>query len=323
MRSLWHKAARRLVALAVVLAALATLAGLLEGQWWGFHLFVHFPLQMALVLAVLIVLAMSFRLPYMAGLAGLSLLAQVPALSWSFGLGDFGSGVATAATPQAASRPLVVTTFNMGGGRVDEEAFLAYLDEKDPDILLLQESYRIPKPLLARLAARFDHFGPGQVPRRHSRMIFSRTPIPVGHRIRIARRNSFLVFQVELGDRRATVITLHAANPTWDRGFEARNKLFKALKLHLPNYEQPIIVAGDFNTTSWSRYFQALTEGTELRDAAKGQGWVATWPARLGDLGIGIDHILVSDDIEVAWIASGPNVGSDHLPVTAWLRLAP
>ena len=312
----WRTAARRLTTFAVLAVALVILAGFFEDRWWVFHLLVHFPLQLAFALVVLLALALVLRMPLVATLAGLCLLAQVPALTWSYG-----GGAAAATAPLQSELPLVVTTFNMGSGRVDEPAFLAYLDAKDPDILLIQESYSIPNRLLRELAARFPHFGPGLKLRRSSRMIFSRFPVKSAHRIRVQRRVSFLVFGVDLGPRDATVITLHAPNPTTNGGFEARNRLFAALAENLSHYHLPIIVAGDFNTTPWSRYFAQLLEKTGLRDASEGRGWTATWPARLGGLGIGIDHILVSDDVKVVWSAPGRNMGSDHRPITAWLKL--
>jgi len=83
----------------------------------------------------------------------------------------------------------------------------------------------------------------------------------------------------------------------------------------------PCIVAGDLNATPWSAGFRRLVSRGGLRDTALGRGVVATWNARLPLPGIPIDHVLVTPDVVVLDHRVGPDVGSDHLPVEAVLRL--
>ena len=58
-----------------------------------------------------------------------------------------------------------------------------------------------------------------------------------------------------------------------------------------------------------------------LRDAARGQGWVGTWPAWFWPALVPIDHVLVKGPVAVADLRRGPFVGSDHYPLVADLRL--
>lgn len=83
----------------------------------------------------------------------------------------------------------------------------------------------------------------------------------------------------------------------------------------------PCLVMGDLNATPWSAAFGALLAGSGLRDTAVGRGVQPTWNARLPTLRIPIDHLLVSADVEVLDRRTGPDVGSDHLPVEATLAL--
>ena len=88
----------------------------------------------------------------------------------------------------------------------------------------------------------------------------------------------------------------------------------------------PTVIVGDFNATFQHRSFARLV-GTRWSDASTSAfgGWRGTWPAdrRWRPAMLRIDHILVGPEISVrsgrAWRARG----SDHLPVSAVLRLPP
>ncbi len=78
----------------------------------------------------------------------------------------------------------------------------------------------------------------------------------------------------------------------------------------------PAAVAGDLNTTPWSREFRRLLaqsglDGPLLRPR--------TLPARLGWAGLPIDHVLAGGGLRVAAVEPGPDLGSDHRPVVARL----
>ena len=75
------------------------------------------------------------------------------------------------------------------------------------------------------------------------------------------------------------------------------------------------MVVGDFNNSSFSTYFQKLTE-TDLKDSRLGFGLLPTWPANISFLQTTLDHILVSENIQVLDRTVGENIGSDHLPIS-------
>jgi endonuclease/exonuclease/phosphatase (EEP) superfamily protein YafD len=83
------------------------------------------------------------------------------------------------------------------------------------------------------------------------------------------------------------------------------------------------ILAGDFNTSSFSPTFRKIMQTTGLRDASRGFGCVPTWGPRipfepiLPLLGVPIDHFLVSDQLKVLSYETGPALGSDH----RWVKL--
>ncbi|NQU62454.1 MAG: endonuclease/exonuclease/phosphatase family protein [Rhodospirillales bacterium] len=75
----------------------------------------------------------------------------------------------------------------------------------------------------------------------------------------------------------------------------------------------PVIMAGDFNMTPFSARYGALLRKSGLRRA--GGGLNASWPSVLAPLGLPIDHMLVGPGIARAVMQTGPQLGSDHLPV--------
>ncbi len=85
----------------------------------------------------------------------------------------------------------------------------------------------------------------------------------------------------------------------------------RRLRPHLPNGDRPAITTGDYNF--WGPGVTALMPG--WRRAVRGR----TWPARRPHSQI--DHILVRPSVEVIDSAVLPDVGSDHRPVRARLRV--
>ena len=64
-----------------------------------------------------------------------------------------------------------------------------------------------------------------------------------------------------------------------------------------------------------TRHFDRLLKQFGLLNARRGHGLIPSWPTFLPFLMIPIDHCLVSPDASVVDIDSGPDIGSDHLPI--------
>jgi endonuclease/exonuclease/phosphatase (EEP) superfamily protein YafD len=85
-------------------------------------------------------------------------------------------------------------------------------------------------------------------------------------------------------------------------------------------FQRPVLVIGDFNTTPWSDRSRQLQKQGNLVDSQRGFGWQTTWPAPFPPpFRIAIDRCLHSSEIATLHRRSGVNIGSDHLPL--WVEV--
>ncbi|WP_256961909.1 endonuclease/exonuclease/phosphatase family protein [Streptomyces sp. NRRL B-24572] len=89
-------------------------------------------------------------------------------------------------------------------------------------------------------------------------------------------------------------------------------------------YDEPFLLAGDFNASQDHAAFRAILDRGRLQDAARlaRTSRTPTWPTE-GPVPpyVQIDHVLVSDDFSVAGIRFPALAGSDHRAVLADLDL--
>lgn len=123
---------------------------------------------------------------------------------------------------------------------------------------------------------------------------------------------------VQLPRGRVRVTALHPMPPLRTEDHFARNRTLRTLAEATAASKEPAILAGDLNATPWSSAFAGLAD----RGLRRASGLAPTWPAAaVGLMGIPIDHVLVSRQWRVVASSTGPNLGSDHLPVLSTLAL--
>ncbi|MCC6796377.1 MAG: endonuclease/exonuclease/phosphatase family protein [Candidatus Hydrogenedentes bacterium] len=132
------------------------------------------------------------------------------------------------------------------------------------------------------------------------------------------------VFRMQ--DREVALLSLFLSRPIWQRHFSYQSlELREVAKWARGQQElgREVIIIGDLNLTPWSSRFQELCRDAELVNSQVGFGVQSTWPAMLPQLfGLPIDHCLHSEHIHTVWRQPGPNIGSDHRPLSVTLRVA-
>jgi endonuclease/exonuclease/phosphatase (EEP) superfamily protein YafD len=119
---------------------------------------------------------------------------------------------------------------------------------------------------------------------------------------------------IKINSDTITFILTHTIPPTSSYDFAQRNLQLENISKYV-NSASNIIVAGDFNCSSFSQNFNRILENTDLRDSRIGFGLQPTWPTWAPVFYITLDHILISKKIHVAGRKTLDDFGSDHVPV--------
>ncbi len=151
----------------------------------------------------------------------------------------------------------------------------------------------------------------------YGQAIYSRLPLREVHR-------SPRAVAVQIDSDGTVLIIVHAATPMSPDSWIRRNTLLDELAALINEYrgrDQRVVLAGDLNLTAWSPAYLRLVRRTGMRRV--GMPWWPTWYARAKatwPLGLAIDHILVTPNIDAGELTIGEDIGSDHRPVQAVLR---
>lgn len=276
------------------------------------QLFTHFRVQY-LAVAVLLAAALAvLRSPgYSALMVATALLNAAFVLPWYAG--------GTTVTDESS---LKVLHANILSGNREHARFLELVSEESPDLVVVQEvsaewagalealqsdyPYRIVEP-------RAGNFGIAllsRIPLVSSSVIESP---PLSHPTVVAR--------LSVADQLMTVVTTHPTIPVNRALFDSRNAQLASVAELIRRTTGPVMLVGDLNASQWDLYYRKLESDTGLVNARRGFGIRPTWPTYLPFAMIPIDHVLVSDEIRVVDIRTGPRVGSDHLPLIVTIAL--
>lgn len=116
------------------------------------------------------------------------------------------------------------------------------------------------------------------------------------------------------GNKTITFIGSHPLPPINSHFFFTRNWHLDQLARHVKVDPYSKVVAGDFNISPWSRYFDEFMDHAQLK-RARSLFEQMTWQS--GPLALPIDHIFYSGSLSLIDYKVGPHLGSDHRPVTA------
>ena len=309
-----------------------------EGPWWlELSRYLPYPL---LVAPAVVALLLSIRLGWRWLLAAAVTIAAFATLAMGF--------VWNADPGDDAPVDVRFMTYNVKALlAIDRRGGLAALgaevERHRPDVVVMQDSSPLmrgrdperPGPM----------FGLPEVKREGQYVIASRWPLSactiartdaaeatlVFARCTVARPGgTFEIADVHLESPRSGLVAARHEGfdgiDLWQSNHAGRVAQARALAAVLRTSAHPLVLGGDLNAPDASATMQALF-AIGLRDAfaTAGRGWGHTYGHRMRPRFsfLRIDHVLVSDDVEVVRAFTGGKDASDHRPVIADLRLPP
>jgi endonuclease/exonuclease/phosphatase (EEP) superfamily protein YafD len=311
---------RRLVMLVLLLLA-ATLLAALATQYWLFELLTHFtPLfaVAALLCALMLALMGAWRWMLFALALGL----------WN-GYAPAQMLLRNSLPPGLLAQTGQLTVFHLNVGLHHEQPsrIVSYLQRraKTIDVVVLLEVTSDFEPALEELRDVFPYQVVHLEDSPFGIALASRQPLDFGA---VAFIPSELYPHVEatlkLPGRTMplALYALHAPPPISAEFARARNaKLQYIARQAAAQAKATPVVVGDFNMTPWSPYFARFRADSGLTDTRAPHRLDHTWPVTFNNahMGFAIDHSFAHPSLRVIKRVIGPDLGSDHLPVTVTL----
>lgn len=235
--------------------------------------------------------------------------------------------VSPGASGPARDDSLSVMTLNLLASNGDVDAVERAVREASPDVIVLQECTDV---WVRNLSARIG----GDWPHRHARReglgqaIFSRRAFLSVGELDLGAGAFWpglqLSVEVEHDGAPVRIVNVHTPSPaSLDLISENRRQLFRLGDLAAAR-NQAWIIAGDFNSAAFGPHSTWLRRSGMVDAYGRvGRGRGSTWPA-LGIAahgpGFRLDQVWVSRGLTPVAARVGLPTGSDHRPVTAWLR---
>jgi len=274
----------------------------------------HFRLHLAALLAVTAGLLLATRLR-LEGLFAMALAAGafiVTPGTFANLLLQSTAGASTVAGDRATYRLLHL---NARFDNPQPEKFLSLIARVRPDVVTVNEVSTLWQARLEALSAAYPHRivcdARGAV---GGVAILSRRPFATGSEPECIDGGTLAVASVDFGGHVVNVAALHLY---WPWPFEQPDQIAR-LAVRLASLPDTSLLAGDFNAVRWSAAFRQLAAAARMRDAGPvGPSWMPRYlPDGLRRIaGLGIDHVLAGDGIDIVSLERPGSAGSDHLPV--------
>jgi endonuclease/exonuclease/phosphatase (EEP) superfamily protein YafD len=221
-------------------------------------------------------------------------------------------------TRSPSSAPAIrAATFNVLGKNKRHADAVAWIRSADPDFIYLPETDRKWGKGLAPLAKSHPHRVEAYFKGNFGSLLISKFPI---HRQEIHQfgrmRIPLIQALVTTPHGEVTVFGAHPLPPVTEFWADERDTYLRGLVAIAAKTEGRVVILGDMNATRWSHSMSPFFAHGFL-DTADGRGFSATWNRGNPIMAVPIDMILTKGFRATLRRQTGPDLGSDHRPVTA------
>ena len=223
--------------------------------------------------------------------------------------------------PTGLTERLRVVSFNVLSSNLRHAETVAWVRQTDPDLAFFPEVTPVWAADLESLKSTMPHCIEHPQRDNFGLALFSKYPILEPELVDSRFLEVAMVrVVVEIAGRRVVFCGVHPLLPGSPAFAADRDAVLQQVAAMARRESGPVIVAGDLNATPWSHAMQPLV-AAGLRDTQLGRGFSATWQRNIPIFAIPIDHLLLGGNIAASARWTGPDLGSDHHPVIADLRL--
>lgn len=266
--------------------------------------------QMAVATLGLCLLLLLRRHARPALLTALALAGQTVLLASGAGLGGFGASANAGGEPA-----LRLTTYNVLYANTAHDRTLDFLRQNQADVVVLMEV----TPQWSAALDTLDDLYPYRLACPGYRIcgltMLSRLPLQDAWAGWVDDgRTRAVEAVVTVRGRALRIVGTHLSAGLSSRHHAQQNLQLGSLLEHLGDSDTPTVLAGDFNMAPWTPRLRRFADQAGLTIVP---GLNGTWPAMLPvPARIPIDHVMASPDLPVPDRSVGPDLGSDHRPVT-------
>lgn len=223
----------------------------------------------------------------------------------------------------AANLKLLVA--NVLIGNRESEAFLAIVQQYDPDVILTVETDEWWEEALRPLEEHYPNTLKYPLDNSYGMLVHSRLDM-IDPEVRFILQDTVPSMQMQVvlasGDR----VYLHFVhpdppNPKYATETTERDAELLIVGREVEQRDMPTIIAGDFNDVAWSYTTTLFQKASGLLDPRIGRGMYNSFNAKNPLLRWPLDHVFHSDDFKLVRMETGPAWGSDHFPIFIELSL--
>jgi len=295
------------------LGTLATILGFFGSTSWFFDVLANFRFQLAIGLILI-------GIAYLLGFGRASAFVFIV-------MGVINAGLVA---PLYLDKPveaangasLRIVSYNVQSGRSDPAAVIEWVNESGADLVFLLES---SEEWAGRVRTQSSAYSiNNEIPedRYYGITVLGKSPNTI-EQLRLGpAREPVVRVEASLSGEPVAIYAIQPRPPRSGATADARVELFNELAALVSAESIPVVVIGDFNATPWSYVFREFTSATGLINSQNGFGLSATWPASLPVSLVPLDHMLHSDSLTTVARDVGPDLGSDHRPLTVELAKA-
>lgn len=301
---------KKLLYLTLIALYLGQIYTSLAKYWWGFELFTHYSLHFfwaSTILALLLLRRRMWKTLLLSTVIISIHLAQI--------LPYYQAPIAT----NAGGPEIKVFSSNFLVTNNDFETIQTVIAKEKPDTVIILEADYGWREHKSMFAADYPYITISEKNGSFGIVMASKYPVEYNH-FTLAGYEA-LEATLNVNGFPLRILGVHPFPPSRADLAELRNQQYTELITKVNSSDLPTVVMGDFNSSPWSPWFEKLITGTNLKDSDIGFGIINTWHADIPFLKIPIDHILTSTEIETIDFHKTEDIGSDHYPIVATLRL--